>query len=400
MQVPHSVVGPRFSAGSVTVTSREVAVATMVVLRDPGEVFLLRHTPGPDAVAWVERIDPMTLECVARSADLAGGPTWPGGMAAHADGSLYVVFGNHAHCLGSDLSVRASVALPRTRPYNSFVVLPDGHVVTKDFGGMLPGATEVVDPELTCELLVLAPGSLDVVARAEIPERSIARVSADGSRVYVVGTDSLFRLDWDGSALAIDESFAPRYRTVDGQTYGWDAVLALGAVWFLDNGFGSERYAGTFRGQGVNTAPLHLVRVDATTGAAQLTEVCGEPGGVVANPPLVDETRSIVVAFDSGNGVLAALDIGDDGTLTPRWRRDQNHASHMLLFPDTGELVTTDHDAEQFADDFVVLDIESGEERVRVATGSPLQSVVFHAAGFDRDVYYCSFSTLARVAAS
>ena len=52
-----------------------------------------------------------------------------------------------------------------------------------------------------------------------------------------------------------------------GQTYGWDAVLALGAAWFLDNGEGSERYVGTFRGQGISSAPLHLVRVDLATGS-------------------------------------------------------------------------------------------------------------------------------------
>ena len=42
--------------------SREAVGATMVVLRDPGEVYLLRHTVGPDAISWVERIDPVTLE--------------------------------------------------------------------------------------------------------------------------------------------------------------------------------------------------------------------------------------------------------------------------------------------------------------------------------------------------
>src|ERR1700687_2148893 len=57
----------------------------------------------------------------------------PGGIAAHANGSLYVVFGNHAHRLAPDLGVGTSVELPRRRPYNSFVIMPDGHLVTKDF---------------------------------------------------------------------------------------------------------------------------------------------------------------------------------------------------------------------------------------------------------------------------
>ena len=62
----------------------------MVVLREPGEVFVAGHTFGDDSRAWVERVDPVTLEPLACSADLAAGPWWPGGIAAHANGSLYV----------------------------------------------------------------------------------------------------------------------------------------------------------------------------------------------------------------------------------------------------------------------------------------------------------------------
>ncbi len=196
-----------------------------------------------------------------------------------------------------------------------------------------------------------------------------------------------------------DGSFAGRYRTVPGQSYGWDAVLALGAAWFLDNGEGTDRYAGTLRGQGISSAPLHLVRVDLGTGAVSLTEICGLPNGLVANPPIVDERRRIVVGYDSGNGVLAAFDVAADGVTTLRWRREQNHACHPLLFPETGELVTNDHDADRMADSIVVLDIESGDERLRVDAASAVQSVLFPAAGFDRDFYYCSFAAVARVSA-
>jgi len=372
--------------------------ATMVVLRDPGEVYLLRHDFGADACARVERVDPITLETLACSDDLPGGPTWPGGIAAHANGSLHVVFGNHAHRLAPDLSVLAARELPRRLPYNSFVVVPDGHLVTKDFGGLLPGHDASAHAPLPAELLVLDPDTLEIVARCAVPEPSIARLSADDDTVYVVGTSTLFRVRWDGTRLVLDESFAGLYRTLAGQTYGWDAVLALGAAWFLDNGEGSERYVGTFRGQGVSRAPLHLVRVDLVTGDVTLTEICGRPNGLIANPPIVDELRRIVVGYDSGNGVLAAFDIADDGATTPRWRREQNHACHPLLFADTGELVTNDHDAARMADEILVRDIATGEERVRVAAGSAVQTVLFPAAGFDRDFYSCSFAALTRVA--
>jgi hypothetical protein len=389
--------GPALDTAHVEVRSREAVAATMVVLREPGEVFLLRHSVGSDTIAWVERVDPITLETLARSVDLAGGPTWPGGIAAHANGSLHVVFGNHAHRLSPELRVLASRELPRRLPYNSFVIVPDGRLVTKDFGGVLPGGDPATYVSQPAELLALDPAALEIVARCALPEPSVARLSADGSDVYAVGTSTLFRVRSDGARLELDDGFAGRYRTRPGQTYGWDAVLALGAAWFLDNGEGSERYIGTLRGRGVSTAPLHLVRVDLVTAAVDVTEICGRPNGLVANPPVVDEARRIVVGYDSGNGVLAAFDVAEDGRTTPRWEREQNHACHPLLFADTGELVTNDHDATRMADAIVVLDIETGEERLRVDAGSAVQSVLFPAPGFGRDFYYCSFAALTRV---
>ncbi|HEY5154069.1 MAG TPA: hypothetical protein VIJ47_04995 [Acidimicrobiales bacterium] len=398
LQTAPGLTGPQFTPAGARVTSREAVATTMVVLREPGEVYALRHTVGPDTVSWVERIDPVTLETVARSRDLEGGPTWPGGMAAHANGSLYVVHGAHAHRLDAELNVVASARLPRHRPYNSFVVLPDGCLVTKDFGGVLPGQDPATHQPEPTEVVVLHPDDLRILDRLTLAEPSIARLAAADATVYVVGTTSLMRASWDGTRLRADDGFTARYRTLDGQSYGWDPVLALGAAWFLDDGEGSERYIGTFRGQGLATAPLHLVRIGCDTGAVTLTEICGLAGGIVANPPLIDEQRRIAVGYDSGNGVVAAFDIAEDGSTSLRWRRPQNHACHLLLFADTGELVTNDHDAEAMADHLVVLDVETGEERLRVDAGSPLQSVLFPAVGWDRDVYYCSFAAITRLA--
>lgn len=395
---PAGTPAPRLVGGRVEVTARDAVAATMVVLRDPGEVFLLGHTFGPDATAWVERVDPVTLAPLGRSVDLPGGPAWPGGIAAHADGALHVVFGNHAHRLDPSLAVRASTTLPRRRPYNSFVVLPDGHLVTKDFAGRLPGDTGPPAEE-PAELLVLRPDSLAVVARVAAPEPSVARISALDDTVYVVGTSGLHRFDWDGARLTHDRDFAPRYRTLPGQTYGWDATLALGAAWFLDDGAGSERFAGSFRGLGISSAPLHLVRVGLDDGAVSLTEVCGRPGGLIANPPVVDEARRIVVGYDSANAALAGFDVAADGTTTRRWARTQDHACHPLLLPEPGLVLTNDHDPERGTDQVVLIDVESGDERLRVDTGSPWQSVLFPAVGFADDVYLCSFTTLTRIAA-
>jgi hypothetical protein len=382
---------------TLEVASRTVPAATMAVTRDPGELYLLRHTAGDDAVAFVERIDPLTLEARGRSSDLAGGPTWPGSLAAHANGSLYVVFGNHAHRLDPDLSVVTTTPLPRARPYNGFVILPDGHLVTKDFAGSRPGMPVAADEREPCELVVLEPEGLAVVDRCTLAEPSVARLSAFGNEVFVVGDTSLLRVGWDGHRLRPDLRVPTRYRTLAGQTYGWDCVIALGAAWFLDDGDGSEGYTGTLFGHGVSEAPLHLVRVDLTDGSCTMAEVCGRPGGLIANPPVIDPERAMAVGYDSGNAVMTGFSIASDGELTPRWQRDQHHGGHLLLDRHSGALVTGDFDAARGTDQVVVLDVVTGEEWVRADTGSPVQSVLFPAAGFGNDFYLCTFTTITRV---
>jgi hypothetical protein len=86
--------------------------------------------------------------------------------------------------------------------------------------------------------------------------------------------------------------------------------------------------------------------------------------------------------------VIAGFDLD---TLEPRWRRDQDHASHLLLYEDTGELVTGD------GDDVVILEIATGRELARASTGAGLQSVLFPAPGNDSDFYVCTFLTVSRV---
>ena len=377
----------------------------MCVLRRPGEVFLLSTTIGPDCVSWVERIHPESLEPEIRSPDLPGGPFWPGGLAAHADGSLYVTFGNHCHRLDADtLQPILSRTLPRARAYNSLVVLPSGHLVMKDIGGGT-GINRLPSDLVGSELVVLEPGTLAIADRLELPEGSIARLSALGSDVIVVGESRCHRVGVDATsgAASLDPSWSPRYRTIEGQTYGWDIVLADGSGWFLDNGEGSDEFGGSFRGKGRSTAPLHLVRValpgqSSSGGAVDLFEVDGRSGGVVANPPAVDPDRRIAVGFDSSHGTLTAWAYDEPGgDLRELWRRPQHHGGHMLRFPASGQLLTYDYDDDRGMDQAVVIDIATGDELGRVDTGSPVQCVLFPAPGWSGDAYICTFAAVTRI---
>src|SRR5262245_5151959 len=173
--------GPRRSAAPVApglgirpgerlaVSARDAPGATMVVLREPGEVFLLGHSFGGDSRSWVERVDPDTLAPVAQSPELAAGPWWPGGIAAHRNGSLYVTCGRWCHRLAPDCTLLASRELPRERPYNSLLVLPDGSLVMKDL---------IRDDSAPSRFVVLEPERLEPLGdEVAVPESSIARIS-------------------------------------------------------------------------------------------------------------------------------------------------------------------------------------------------------------------------------
>jgi hypothetical protein len=163
--------------------------------------------------------------------------------------------------------------------------------------------------------------------------------------------------------------------------------------------------------------------------AVRSVEISGLPFGTESNPPAWEPVSGVVVAYDAGNAVLRAWRlIGDD--LEPLWRRDGfAHAGHLILYPDTRELVVQDwRDDPRLrrpplrrtlrpllqalagsaaarraslragSDQLVVLDLDTGQDKARVDVPSPSQAYLFPAPGFARDVYYQSLTTVARVA--
>ncbi len=403
---------------------RDVAATGMLILRGPGELFALRHElpdrpQGRPVRAWVERLDPVTLEPLAASPRLPGGPFWPGGLAAHACGDLHLVFGHWAHRLSPSLEVLASHRLPVDRPHNSFVVLDGGELVMKDCdapAGLARSTLSVLDP---ITLLPVAPP-------LPLPESSIARLSTDGTHVIAVGTTQVFRLmlDRDAGRLVLDEEWRPRYGPQPGRSYGWDPVLSDEHVFWMDNGRNATD--ATMLGSGSSPGPVRLWWARHDDDAAGSVEISGLPYGTQSNPPGWDPVGRVVVAYDAGNAVLRAWRM-DGADLEPLWRRDGfAHAGHLILYPDTRELVVQDWQgrppparlrralrpalsvlarlpaARRAAaraaggDRLVVLDLDSGHEKASCLVPSPSQAYMFPAPGFGRDLYYQSLTTVAR----
>jgi hypothetical protein len=378
------------------------------------------------AKAVVERIDPQTLEPIASSPDLAAGPWWAGGIAVIADGSLISVSGRWIHRLDPDtLEPIAARELPANRPYNSFVVLADGTIVTKDFDHNLrePATVHAIDP-VTLE---------DRAEPLQLPETVIARLSADESGIYAVGVSTAMRVLFDGSSLTLDD-WNHRYLTDPGQSYGWDPVIGAERLWFLDQG--RHRFRVSMRGSGLDSGQVHLHSIPLEeAGGATRVAICGESHGSITNPPLIDPERMIAVGYDSANGRMAGWDIPDDPASAPllKWERAIHSGPHLIRYPDTGEIIVADHRApwptstRAFSrlidgalsdalrrshernpelepkiasrisgEDMVVLDIETGEEKARATMPLFAQSVMFPTPLGNRDVLMSTVTGLFR----
>ncbi len=153
---------------------------------------------------------------------------WPGGMALHRNGDLFVVYGRHAHRLNRACEPLASLRLPINQPYNSFVILDNGLIVTKNLSDSHTAVLSVIDAQS------MAHAGADTAC----PEPSIARLSAVGNTVYVVGVRSNFRYHWDDASarLVFDAGWQHHYLAGSRNSYGWDAVLDGDNAWFMDNG--------------------------------------------------------------------------------------------------------------------------------------------------------------------
>ena len=385
----------------------------MVVRRDPGEWYVggtMAAFSGPPPFGWVQRIDPESLKPLAGSEELpCGDHVWCGAILVHANGSIMSVNGSYVHRLApDDLSLLAECHLPAERAHNGLLALSDGSLITKDLRLEGQGGTTItrLDPE-TLEImgtpLVLPEGSMGRIA---------ADATADGDAVYVPGTEHLWRIEVAADQMTVSD-WQPRYRVAqDNFGLAWDSCLSDGAAWIMDcgdiesvrmihNTEPNGRWAESpgrelsWRRDAPWTGAQRLLRVDTTTGQVQSVEPFGTTGGGIIDPPVHVPEQQIAIAWDSINGGLAGVATGGD-SLDVAWHLDVRPSMQPIVYPDSSELVINDF-TDAGDDDVIVVDIASGELIDRVSTGSRIANGMFLTAGDERDVWYCSTLTLARL---
>ncbi len=369
----------------------------MFVHRDPGELYLQGGTrlgQTSESYGWVEKLNPISLEPVRSSSRLpSGGHNWCGAICAHANGDLYVVNGTYCHRLSPDLEVVAEHRLATESAHNGHVVLSDGNLVMKDLSDDLakPSTFTVLDPELR------------VVDRYRFPWNSVGRFSSDRSRgvdhLYVSSSTEIRRLLYASGRLALDEGWVGRYALAgEDQGFAWDSSIGDDSVWFMDMGESEDTRAmigsrpigtGAFAlgAPPVHRAPVRVFRFSTRDASDRDALVpFGKQGGHIIAPPLYDQDRHILVAFDTRNRKLGAWRYEGPGKFVPLWERDWLNTSQPTLYADTGELLVDDCRAPGVWD-AVVADVETGAELGRVDTGCLRSTGMWYTPGFGRDFY-------------
>jgi outer membrane protein assembly factor BamB len=376
----------------------------MFVQRDVGELYLqggARPFQADESFGWLEKVDPISLDPVAKSPMLpSGGHNWCGAVVVHENGDLYLTNGRYCHRLSPDCEVVAERELPKDCGYNGLLILSDGNLIMKDI--------QLSEPS---HFSVLEPDKLEEVDRFEFPENSVGRISIDrtpdGEFVYATSDTKVYRLRYTNGALSLDESWTGDYNVPgDDQSFAWDTCIGDDSVWFMDMGGAVGAYAIlTPRPVGTQppavhetaTGPQHVFRMSTADANDRdtLTPFGLSDAGIIA-PPLFEQESRVLVAYDSNNGKLGGWRYGSLGDLQPLWTKDIRNFQQPMLFAETNELIVDD--VQEDGDYVVVLDLESGEEKGRVHSGAAQSSGMFFCPGWDRDLYYATlFGEVARI---
>ena len=387
-----------------TTQRRDSRWPVMFVQRDAGELYLqggMLPFQTDASYGWLEKVDPISLEPIARSPELpSGGHNWCGAVVVHENGDLYVTNGGYCHRLSPDCAVVAERKLPKDCAYNGLLILPDGNLIMKDIQLSEPSHFSVLEPE-----------RLEEVERFEFPANSVGRISMDmtpdGDFVYATSDTRVYRLRYAAGKLELDDAWSGDYDLPDqDQSFAWDTCVGDDSVWFQDMGAVPGALAiltprpvgtGTMSPGTPSSGSLHVFRF-ACGDASDRTTLTpfGLPRGSTPAPPLYDQDSHVLVAFDPANGQLGAWRYENGVGLRELWRKDIRNRQQPMLFAETRELIVDD--VQDDGDYVGVHDLETGAERGRVHSGAAQSSGMFFCPGWDRDVYYATlFGEVARI---
>lgn len=348
------------------------------------------------SIGWIEEINPVTLETIRVSPDLkTGGHNWAGGSVILKDGHFLAVFGRFAHKLNMDLELIGEFELPADHAHNGLLLLSDGMAITRNLEH---------DHQKKSVFTVFDPGTMTQVETYEFVGSSIGRFCIDpqdnADFIYATDPTHIHRLIYRNKKLELDSNWSASYRIPgEDQSFAWCNCVGDDSVWFMDMG-DNEFSKSLMTAYPVGTEPLDLpeklypyrspVRLHRVStndpSSVDSINLFDVPYGWQAASPLYAPEKRIAMGFDTANGKVGAWKYHGPGNFSHLWTKDIKNSNQPLYYPDTGEVIVDDVLAD-FTVDSVILDIETGEEKGRVSTGTMTTACMAPSPGLGRDYY-------------
>ena len=284
---------------------------------------------------------------------------YPGVIGLHRNGSPYVVFGTTFVRLDpAHGTIMASLDLPTqdaaNTAYNGFNGFADGALVMKSVNRAKGCDLQGFSAFLRCdgaldvspsEIAVVDPESMQLLDTLTATEHIGGRLTTTRwqgvDRLYLAGAASMFRYNWNGKKLTLDEGWGPVPFMREGQTPAPAAAVIGDWIVAQTNALPAK-------------TPMSLVAISQRDARMVRIEPFADLPFWASPPPrrsflpamlTVDPINSRVYVMDAAMGLAAAYQLDQSsGDLTLLWRVKQRTMNFSTLVgpPDSRVFVATD----------------------------------------------------------
>jgi hypothetical protein len=242
-------------------------------------------------------------------------------------------------------SLPTGASLPNNSYFNGMSGWPDGTLVMKNLA-RAPGCTlqgffalsncPNLDQTPPSTMVAVDSNTLKVLDWVQLEEMIGGRITAtqyDGHNyAYVAGQTNLYRYEWNGQNLTLDESWGPVSYLLPGQTSASAAGIMGDWVILMTNGGGTSN------------VPLSIIAISQAN-SSQLTRIEPmplKPGQVsyIPSMPAIDLENNRLYAMDPGPGKTVGIDFDQaTGNMSVAWSADQSTLSWLVLIDDAANRV-------------------------------------------------------------
>ncbi len=381
-----------------------------IVTRNPDELYVYFGVYGEVEGATGPTVALLNADTLAeewRTAIDAQGPQewiYPGALGLHGNGNLYVVGGNTLASLDPETGeILVTTKLPTENAlhsaYNGYNVASDGTIFVKPVyracdavGGS--ALLECPDPQTPSVLSAVNPDTLEIISQVAVAEPVFSRIivgtHSGQDYVYMQGARSLFRYNWNGVALTLDEDWGSVAVLKEGQIGTASPSISEDWLFFNTNGLPDSSSPMT-------VWAISTQNSDMRFSIEPFADITNGQSFNVSMGSFDPENNRFYVA-DTGVGHASAISFDPDTGFELLWREPQTTYAYTMLVNSADQRVFVASDLTGFGSNvspflarnerIVFRDAATGLELARTSNLPRMNSGANFVAGFLGRFYF------------